>query len=178
MRGALILLAAGACGLAQPASELDEAAAAAGVPVELLAAIAAEEGGLALPAHRVYDEHDAVVVAGRLELRRGKLDTLALGARLVGAPEAELVSDTALGTRAGALVVAALGATDDPATWPAALAQLSGLDDVAARAYAARVMAIAGSPPVLGRSPKPEARSPKPSLSVNAPGPDGLRWQM
>jgi N-acetyl-anhydromuramyl-L-alanine amidase AmpD len=125
------------------ATELGDAAATAGVPTELVTAVAVEEGGLMLPAHRAPETDDMVAVAGRLELRRGKLDTLALGARLIGASQLALVADTALATRAGALVVAALGATDSPATWPAALAKLSGLgDDAAARDYAARVVDI------------------------------------
>nr|HEX4317817.1 N-acetylmuramoyl-L-alanine amidase [Kofleriaceae bacterium] len=150
----LFLVSAAACGsvAALPADpvarELAAAADDAGVPRELIAAIAAEEGGNKLPAVRVVDANDNVHVAGRLELRRGRLDTLALGARLVGASEAELEATTALGTRAGALVVASLGsatgATSDLATWRAALEQLSGMADGDARAYASRVLARLG----------------------------------
>lgn len=127
---------------------LAAAAAEAGVPRDLLVAIAVEEGGLQLAAHRAVDADDPVPVAGALELRHGRLDTLALGATLIGAREDDLRADTALGTRAGARVVAHLAArtgasADDLASYRTALEQLSGLDDTSARAYALRVLAIA-----------------------------------
>src|SRR5262245_47711777 len=128
-----VVIAAGACagGAQSPtpagpvARALEVAATEAGVPVDLLTAVAIEERGIALPAVRLAHD-DQVRFAGMLELRRGKLDTLALGARLVGATEQAIQIDTELGTRAGALVLASLGATADPATWRPALEQLSG----------------------------------------------------
>src|SRR5262249_39800951 len=50
--------------------------------------------------------------------------------------------DTDLGTRAGARVLAWLGVTSDPATWPSVLERLSGMDDASARDYANRVLDI------------------------------------
>jgi N-acetyl-anhydromuramyl-L-alanine amidase AmpD len=142
----MAMLGIAACSGAEPpqgpvARALADAADAADLPVDLVAAIAVEEGGLALPAHRALHADDPVVVAGRLELRRGRIDTLAMAAALTGETEQALASDTELATRAGAQVVAALGATASPDTWPAALAALSGLSDDDARAYAARVLA-------------------------------------
>lgn len=124
------------------ASTIAAAAAEANVPADLVLAIAAEEGGLMLPALRVPREEDQVPVAGALELRHGRLDTLALGARLLFTSEAALRTDTDLATRAGAHVVASLGATADVASWRPALEALSGMDDANARAYASRVLAI------------------------------------
>ena len=130
-----------------PVEALIEAAADdAGVSRDLLLAIAVEEGGLQLPAYRIVDtdDDDNVPIAGLLELRHGRLDTLSLGARLVGATEADLRADTALATRAGAQVLASLGrqtaATEDLASWRRALELLSGLDDDGAHAYASRVL--------------------------------------
>jgi N-acetyl-anhydromuramyl-L-alanine amidase AmpD len=140
-----MLCVAGCSGVEPPqgpiARSLADAAAAARLPVDLVAAIAVEEGGLALPAYRTPHADDPVAVAGRLELRHGRIDTLAIGATLIGQSEPALEADTELATRAGAQVVAALGATAAPDTWPAALAALSGLSDDDAGAYAARVLA-------------------------------------
>ncbi len=124
------------------ASTIAAAATEANVPADLLLAIAAEEGGLKLPALRIPRDDDQVPVAGALELRHGRLDTLALGAKLLATSESTLRSDTDLATRAGALVVASLGATADLATWRPALEALSGMDAANARAYATRVLAI------------------------------------
>ena len=123
------------------------AADEAGVPRDLLVAIAVEEGGLALPAERIVDPDDNVPVGGVLELRHGKLNTLALGAQLMGTTEDALRGDTELGTRAGAHVVAWRGARYSVdahalASWRPALAALSGMDDDNAQAYASRVLAI------------------------------------
>src|SRR5690242_11892219 len=90
------------------ARSIVDAADDAGVPADLMLAIAVEEGGVKLAAHRFVDPDDAVPVAGALELRHGRLNTLALGARLVNAGEDALRADTDLGTRAGALVLAQL----------------------------------------------------------------------
>ena len=128
------------------ASTIAAAADEAKVPAALLLAIAVEEGGLALPALRIPTADDHVPVAGALELRHGRLDTLAMGARLLGTTEDALRANTDLATRAGALVVAALGAqhgaTADLASWRPALEALSGMDDANARAYADRVLAV------------------------------------
>jgi N-acetyl-anhydromuramyl-L-alanine amidase AmpD len=128
------------------ARSLDSAAAEAGVPVELLTAIAIEEGGVKLPALRVIDPEDNVPVAGALELRHGKLDTLALGAQLVHVTQEQLQADTDLGTRAGALVLAQLGkehgAGASLESWRGALVALSGMDDAAAHDYTERVMTL------------------------------------
>ncbi|NVL78562.1 hypothetical protein HWN78_26675, partial [Escherichia coli] len=73
------------------------AAEHAGVPRDLLVAIARVEDGLAIPAQRlVVEEDSAVPAAGPLMLRRGKLDTLARGAALAGRTELELRQDAEL----------------------------------------------------------------------------------
>ncbi|HEU0032046.1 MAG TPA: peptidoglycan recognition family protein [Kofleriaceae bacterium] len=142
-------MAVGACTASAPsapasgpvARTLQAAADEAGVPGDLLTAIAIEERGIRLPALRTPHD-DGFPFAGMLELRRGRLDTLALGARLVGASEQALQQDTELATRAGAHVVAQLGATADPATWRPALEALSGMDDAMAHDYASRVLRL------------------------------------
>ncbi|MGE5180994.1 MAG: N-acetylmuramoyl-L-alanine amidase [Acidobacteriota bacterium] len=128
------------------ATSLDTAAAEAGVPADLVTAIAVEEGGIELPALRMVDPDDSVPIAGALELRHGRLDTLALGARLLGTTEDALRADTTQGTRAGALVLAKLGAehgaTSELASWRGALEAMAGMDDLSAHDYASRVLAI------------------------------------
>jgi len=129
------------------ARSVGAAARAAAVPGDLMLAIGVVEGGVRLPAQRVVDGDDHVPVAGVLELRRGRLDTLALGARLAGVAEDALRADTDLGTRAGALVLAQLGRERgaDAArlgSWRAAVATLSGLRDDDAAAYADQVFAL------------------------------------
>jgi uncharacterized protein (TIGR03382 family) len=144
------LLVIGACAAPDATGPVQQlvmsASSEAAVPADLVMAIAVEEGGLTLPAMREVDAEDNVPVAGLLELRRGKLDTLALGAELVHADELAIRGDTELGTRAGALVLARLGqetgAGDALATWRPALEQLSGMDTVSAKSYASRVFAI------------------------------------
>jgi N-acetyl-anhydromuramyl-L-alanine amidase AmpD len=127
------------------ARSIEDAAAEAGVPADLMMAVAVEERGIRWPAIRDVPA-DAVHAAGVLELRHGKLDTLALGAQLVGASEAALETDTDLGTRAGARVLAELGrrhgARADLASWRPALEALSGLDPIEAASYASRVFRI------------------------------------
>src|SRR4051812_3880358 len=69
-------------GGAGPVARIIESASnEASVPADLMLAIAVEEGGIVLPAFRVPREDDNVPVAGLLELRHGRLDTLALGAQ-------------------------------------------------------------------------------------------------
>jgi len=142
-----------ACGpapSAEPAGPVAEALALAanayGLPRDLLVAIAVEEGGLHLAPHRIYFDDDHVAIAGHLELRHGRYDSLARGAALVGATEATLVEDTELATRAGAAVLAELAAelhasNDDLASFIPALETLSGLGDATQRRdYARRVL--------------------------------------
>ncbi len=123
-------------------------ATANGVPRDLLVAIAQTEGGLDMPRVRDVAPNAAVPAAGPLQLRHGKLDTLARGAALVGAPELALRRDADLALEAGARVVAELGAAsgaraEDLASWTAALQELSGYADAPHRdAYARRVLAL------------------------------------
>jgi len=128
------------------ARSIDSAADEAGVPADLMTAIAVEEGGVKLPALRMIDPEDNVPVAGALELRHGRLDTLALGAQLVGATQDQLRGDTDLGTRAGALVLAKLGREHGAGvgleSWRGAVEALSGMDADSAHAYADRVFEI------------------------------------
>ena len=128
------------------ARSIDSAADEAGVPADLMTAIAVEEGGVKLPALRMIDPEDNVPVAGALELRHGRLDTLALGAQLVGATQDQLRGDTDLGTRAGALVLAKLGREHGAGlgleSWRGAVEALSGMDEDSAHAYADRVFEI------------------------------------
>ena len=128
------------------ARSLELAADEAGVSRDLVMAIAIEEDGLALPALRIVRDDDHVPVAGALELRHGRLDTLALGAALLGTTEEALRTDTDLATRAGARVLATLGAQHGAGSsyesWRTTLEVMSGMDDDNARAYASRVLAI------------------------------------
>jgi N-acetyl-anhydromuramyl-L-alanine amidase AmpD len=124
------------------------AAQQAGVPRDLLVAIARVEDGLELPAQRVVLELDsAVPAAGPLMLRRGKLDTLARAATLSGKTELELRQNSDVALAAGALVVAELGDKsgargDDLASWKSAIEEMSGYADTAHREeYAHRVFA-------------------------------------
>jgi MYXO-CTERM domain-containing protein len=166
------------------ATSIDIAADEADVPADLVMAVAIEEGGIRLPALRIIDDSDHVPVGGALELRHGRLDTLALGASLVGASEDDLRVDTDLGTRAGAHVLAWLGATADPASWPAALETLSGMDDASARDYANRVMAIlatggdfvARDGEVLHVAPRSDLPAPAPVLPTPKSDYPGAIW--
>jgi N-acetyl-anhydromuramyl-L-alanine amidase AmpD len=128
------------------ARSIESAAAEAGVPADLVMAIAVEEGGIKLAPIRSINPDDNVPVAGAMELRHGKLDTLALGAQLMGTSEDALIADTELGTRAGAMVLAKLGREHGAGagleSWRAALEELSGMQEDGARAYGDRVLAI------------------------------------
>lgn len=150
---AAIALCALACASASPESiasspnTLDDAFTSAsvesGVPRDLLVAIARVEGGLTMPKTRDVDLASQVPVAGPLELRRGKIDTLALGASLLGASETDIRSDADLGLRAGALVLAKLGRdrgarASDLQSFELALEDLSGFADSFHRARYAR----------------------------------------
>jgi N-acetyl-anhydromuramyl-L-alanine amidase AmpD len=119
-----------------------------GVPAELMLAIGAVEGGLLLPRVRIMRLDDEVPVAGVLELRHGRFDSLARGAALVDRSEMALRTDTDLGTEAGARVLAELGqrtgaSRHDLASWQAAIEELSGMPGEQQRlAYAAEVIGV------------------------------------
>src|SRR4051812_36306905 len=109
---ALLASLAAACSPARPdapSGPLDrlitEAAAAHGVPRDLMVAVAHVEGGLRLAEARDVGDDELVAVAGVLELRRGRYDSLARGAELAGVPAIELQRDRAKGTDAGARVL-------------------------------------------------------------------------
>jgi uncharacterized protein (TIGR03382 family) len=150
---------------------LDGSARDNGVPRDLLVAIAKVEDGLTMPSTRDVDPAAQVPVAGPLELRRGKLDTLARGAALMGASELDLRRDTDLGLEAGARVLAELGKStgarsSDLASWQAAIEELSGYADTAHReSYAHRVFAVlAGGGTFDGRDGERIFLAPHPEL--------------
>lgn len=121
-----------------------ESAARNHVPRELLVAIAETEGGPEMPLQRDVDPNATIPVAGPLQLRHGKLDTLARGAALMGVTELELRRDSLLALEAGARVLAELrgstGDVNDLASWNPALEELSGYaDEPHRRDYAHRV---------------------------------------
>lgn len=127
------------------ARQVDRLARANGVPADLVLAIAAVEDGLTLPRHRKVVPDDLVPVGGILELRHGRLNTLALGASLMGTSEKTLRANTDLGTEAGVRVLAKLGPKGDRrlADWSAAVARLSGLASGAPeQRYVAQVYSI------------------------------------
>lgn len=130
------------------AQAFHESATNAGVPRDLLVAIAQVEEGLTLPKERPNLEVDThVPAAGPLMLRRGKLDTLARGAALTNATELALRQHADLALRAGALVLAELGAKsgareDDLESWQSAIEDMGGYaDDAHRKQYAHRVFA-------------------------------------
>jgi N-acetyl-anhydromuramyl-L-alanine amidase AmpD len=114
-------------------------AARADVPRDLLVAIARVEEGLSMPARRTeLDVDNDVPVAGPLQLRRGKLNTLARAAQLSGASEIELRTDADLALEAGALVLGDLGTKTgatkaDLASWSRAVEEMGGFGDDAHR---------------------------------------------
>jgi len=117
---------------------LQEAAATNGVPAEVLIAIAHVEGGLFLAEHRDFHDDEAVPVAGMLELRHGRFDSLARAAELSGRSQKDLVEDLNLGTQAAAQVLANLAHTRaiDPQKiedWADAVEELSGHYSLAQR---------------------------------------------
>ena len=140
-----------------------QSAREAGVSADLMAAIAHVEGGLTLAPLRDVGDDDAVPVAGVLELRHGRFDSLARGAALAGASQRELARDLALGTRAGARVLADLAhgtgagapiARDDLAAWAPVVEELSGhlltRDRVDYRARVFAVLRAGGELPARG----------------------------
>lgn len=128
------------------ARTFDRVAHEQGVPQALLVAIAHVEGGLGLAPTREIELDNHVPAAGPLQLRHGKLDTLALGATLMGTTEEALRRDRDLALEAGARVLAELfrrtgAVADDARTWTAALEELSGFADAFHRRdYARRVL--------------------------------------
>jgi N-acetylmuramoyl-L-alanine amidase len=102
------------------------------VPAELMLAIAEVEGGLKLAQVREIEPDDAVPIAGVLELRRGRYNSLARGAELMAMSEVEIAADLAAGTEAGARVLddlaRELAALDrgDLAAWAPVVEVLSG----------------------------------------------------
>jgi MYXO-CTERM domain-containing protein len=125
---------------------IDESAARSGVSRDLVAAIAAVEGGYKLALHRDVAPGELVQVAGVLEIRHAHLDSLARGAALVGARPIALENDLALGTDAGVRVLAELGKAHgarahDLASWAEAIEEMSGYLSLGDRIdYRARVM--------------------------------------
>ncbi|GAC1578495.1 MAG: hypothetical protein NVS3B20_09590 [Polyangiales bacterium] len=130
------------------AQKFVNSAARNGVPADLLIALARVEGGLELPAVREIDPDAHAPAAGPMQLRRGKLDTLAMGARLMGVSELALRRDADLALEAGARVLASLGAetsavATDVTTWRDAIEQLSGYADALHRRdYSQRVFRV------------------------------------
>jgi hypothetical protein len=129
----------------------DVSAAAHGVPRDVMVAIAQVEGGLTMPATRTVDIEAAVPVAGPLELRHGRFDSLARGASLMGTTELALRQDTDLAIEASARVLADVGARagatlgdeNDLASWSKTVEEMSGyFDDAHRRSYAVRVFAL------------------------------------
>jgi N-acetyl-anhydromuramyl-L-alanine amidase AmpD len=120
-------------------SAFSTSAIRAGVPRDLLVAIARVEEGLAFPRERsVIDVDNEVPAAGPLQLRRGKLDTLRRGSELANVTELELRAHGDVALEAGALVLAELGSKtgarpDDLASWRSAIEELSGFSDAAHR---------------------------------------------
>src|SRR4029078_8275324 len=102
------------------------------VPRALMAAIAQVEGALKLSPVREFHPDDAVPIAGVLELRHGRFNSLARGAALMSTTEAELSRYLALGTEAGARVLDALaveqgiGDRSDLDAWAGVVEELSG----------------------------------------------------
>ena len=116
-----------------------------------MVAIAQVEGGLAMPAKRSVDADAAIPVAGPLQLRHGRFDSLARGAALMGTTELALRQDSDLAIEASARVLADVGARagassageSDLASWSSAIEEMSGYFDDAHRSdYAHRVFAL------------------------------------
>src|SRR5258706_7030377 len=108
------------------AKTFEASSVANGVPRDLMIAIAETEGALAMPAMRDVSPDAAVPVAGPLQLRRGRFDSLARGAALMGTSELALRRDTDLALEAGARVLGDVGArlganANDLTTWEATL---------------------------------------------------------
>jgi MYXO-CTERM domain-containing protein len=122
----------GAPDLSGPTDAMITAAAnGSHVPRDLMVAVAHVEGGLGLAAVREVESDEAVPVAGVLELRHGRYNSLARGAALMGATEMDLQIDLAKGTEAGARVLDDIArdraiARVDLADWSGVVEELSG----------------------------------------------------
>jgi N-acetyl-anhydromuramyl-L-alanine amidase AmpD len=185
----MTMLVGGCSGVVAPrpasgpvALSVEEAAARNGIDRDLMLSIAAVEGGLLLQKVRVLRVDEDVPVAGVLELRHGKLNTLARGAELMGTDETALQIDTDLGTEAGARVLTELGRENganasDLTSWIPAIEELSGLSDLdSKREYVTQVMAVlktGGTFPARGGEQvvivaHPEVDVPAPSVRYEA----------
>jgi N-acetyl-anhydromuramyl-L-alanine amidase AmpD len=129
------------------------------VPRDLMFAIAHVEGGLRLPAVREVHEGDEVPIAGVLELRRARFNSLARGAELMGVSEVEIQEDLAAGTEAGARVLDDLARRrgidrGDWSAWAEIVEELSGhlyeRDQVAYRARIFKLLRHGGELPARG----------------------------
>jgi MYXO-CTERM domain-containing protein len=134
---AIVALLAGCNGggapeLSGPTDAMITAAASGShVPRDLMVAVAHVEGGLGLAAIRDVEIDEAVPVAGVLELRHGRYNSLARGAALMGLTEIELQNDLAKGTEAGARVLDDLARDHaipraELADWAEVVEELSG----------------------------------------------------
>ncbi|MEP7120775.1 MAG: N-acetylmuramoyl-L-alanine amidase [Byssovorax sp.] len=118
--------------LSGPADAMITAAANGNhVPRDLMVAVAHVEGGLGLAAIRDVEIDEAVPVAGALELRHGRYNSLARGAALMGLGEIEIENDLAKGTEAGARVLDDLARDHaipraELADWAEVVEELSG----------------------------------------------------
>lgn len=128
---------------------IQESAEANQVPADLMMAIAHIEGGLKLAPVRVVEADDAVPIAGVLELRHGRYNSLARGAELMAMSEVELSVDLRAGTEAGARVLddlareLAVADRGDLAAWAPVVEMLSGhLFERDQADYRARVFAL------------------------------------
>ncbi|MDB4998527.1 MAG: hypothetical protein JWM74_5959 [Myxococcaceae bacterium] len=150
-------LAAGACSSqSEPTTTSDQAlsrafeASAKGhaVPRDLLVAIAVTEQGLEIAAKRDVSPDVEIPSAGPMQLRHGRLDTLARAATLLHTTELELRKDRDLALDGGAAVLAELASKSgakptDLATWQDAIEEMSGYaDDAHRHEYAHRVFAV------------------------------------
>ncbi len=126
----------------------EASAASRHVPRDLLVAISVVEDGLAIPKTRDVDVANEVPAAGPLQLRRGRLDTLARASQILGRDELDLRRDADLALEGGAAVLAELGqkmgAHDGSlASYEAAIEEMGGFaDDAHRHAYAHQVFAL------------------------------------
>lgn len=138
-----------------------------------MAAIAQVEGGFNLAPVREVHEDDPVPVAGLLELRHGRFDSLTRGAELMHLPVEDLVRYLDKGTEAGALVLDELALTmnvdrSDLSSWAPVVEELSGLAEEADRAaYRAQVYRLLRSGGVVnGTSGEEITIAPHPEIDA------------
>jgi MYXO-CTERM domain-containing protein len=119
-----------------------------GVPRDLMVAIAVTEHGLGIAAQRDVAVEVEIPSAGPMQLRHGRLDTLARAATLLHTTELALRKDADLALDGGAAVLAELavntGAHEgDLASWQSAIEEMSGYaDELRRHEYAHRVFAV------------------------------------